>query len=174
MDLATILGIFIGLGLMILAIVMEGDVTLFLSLPSLLIVFGGTFASIMVNFSMKEVLSVFPLLRVAFSRQTNDSAGVIETLVEFAEISRREGLLALEERAQATNEPFLQKGIQLIVDGTDAELVRNILEIELLFPGGASPHRPAHLRADGCPLAGLRHDRYSNWTHRHAGAAGQT
>ena len=133
MDLATILGIFIGLGLMILAIVMEGDVTLFLSLPSLLIVFGGTFASIMVNFSMKEVLSVFPLLRVAFSRQTNDSAGVIETLVEFAEISRREGLLALEERAQATNEPFLQKGIQLIVDGTDAELVRNILEIELFF-----------------------------------------
>ncbi|MGB4249708.1 MAG: MotA/TolQ/ExbB proton channel family protein [Limnochordia bacterium] len=133
MDLATILGIFIGLGLMILAIVMEGDVTLFLSLPSLLIVFGGTFASIMVNFSMKEVLSVFPLLRVAFSRKTNDSAGVIETLVEFAEISRREGLLALEERAQATNEPFLQKGIQLIVDGTDAELVRNILEIELFF-----------------------------------------
>src|SRR5690606_30994488 len=133
MDLATILGIFIGLGLMILAIVMEGDVTLFLSLPSLLIVFGGTFASIMVNFSMKEVLSVFPLLRVAFSRQTNDSAGVIETLVEFAEISRREGLLALEERAQATNEPFLQKGIQLIVDGTDTELVRNILEIELFF-----------------------------------------
>lgn len=133
MDLATILGIIVGLALMIVSIMMEGDISLFVSLPSLMIVLGGTMASIMVNFSMKEVLSVFPLLRVAFSRQTNDSAGVIETLVEFAEISRREGLLALEERAQATNEPFLQKGIQLIVDGTDAELVRNILEIELFF-----------------------------------------
>lgn len=133
MDLATILGIIIGLGLMILSIVMEGDILLFWSLPSLMIVFGGTLASIMVNFSMKEVLTVIPLLRVAFSGQRKDSAEVIDTLVEFAEISRREGLLALEERAQATNEPFLQKGIQLIVDGTDAELVRNILEIELFF-----------------------------------------
>lgn len=133
MDLATLLGIAIGLGLMIISIMMEGEIRLFWSLSSLMIVFGGTLASIMVNFSMKEVLSMLPLLKVAFSRQQNDNARVIETLVEFAEVSRREGLLALEERAQATNEPFLQKGIQLIVDGTDAELVRNILEIELYF-----------------------------------------
>ena len=133
MDLATILGIIVGLALMIVSIMIEGDISLFVSLPSLMIVLGGTMASIMVNFSMKEVLSVLPLLRVAFSRQDNDNTQIIETLVEFAEVSRREGLLALEERAQATNEPFLQKGIQLIVDGTDAELVRNILEIELYF-----------------------------------------
>ncbi|NLL41740.1 MAG: motility protein A, partial [Firmicutes bacterium] len=58
---------------------------------------------------------------------------MIDILVDFAETSRREGLLALEEKAQAIDEPFLQKGIQLVVDGTDAELVRNILEIELIF-----------------------------------------
>ena len=96
MDLATILGIFIGLGMMILAIVMEVDVTLLMSLTSMLIVFGGTFASFMVNFSLKEVLSVFPLLRVACTRQTHDSAGGIETLVEFSESSCLEWLLALE------------------------------------------------------------------------------
>jgi chemotaxis protein MotA len=133
MDLATLLGIIIGLALMAISILLEGDLMLFWSLSSLLIVFGGTFASIMVNFSMNQVLSVIPLLKVAFSRQKSNSAAIIDTLVEFAEISRREGLLALEERAQATNEPFLQKGIQLIVDGTDAELVRSILEIELVF-----------------------------------------
>lgn len=133
MDLATLLGIVIGMALLIIAIVMEGDIMLFWSFSSILIVFGGTFASIMINFTMRQVLSVFPLLKVAFSKRTSDSIGMINTLVDFAETSRREGLLALEEKAQAVDEPFLQKGVQLVVDGTDAELVRNILEIELIF-----------------------------------------
>lgn len=133
MDLATLLGIIIGMGLLIISIVMEGDITLFWSFSSILIVFGGTFAAIMINFSMSQVLSVVPLLKVAFSKKSNNSIGIIDTLVGFAETSRREGLLALEERAQALDEPFLQKGVQLVVDGTDAELVRSILEIELVF-----------------------------------------
>ena len=133
MDLATLLGIIIGMTLLIVSIVMEGDISLFWSFSSVLIVFGGTFASIMINFSMSQVLSVFPLLKVAFSKKSHDNTGMIDILVDFAETSRREGLLALEEKAQAIDEPFLQKGIQLVVDGTDAELVRNILEIELIF-----------------------------------------
>lgn len=133
MDLATLLGIIIGTVLLVVSIAIEGDISLYWSFSSILIVFGGTFAAIMINFSMSQVLSVLPLLRVAFSQQATNNIGVIETLVEFAEISRREGLLALEEKAMALNEPFLEKGIQLVVDGTDAELVRNILEIELAF-----------------------------------------
>lgn len=133
MDLITLLGIIFGMVLLIVSIMMEGDITLFWSLSSIMIVFGGTFASTMVNFSMDQVLSVFPLLKVAFSKKSFDRGGMIDTLVDFAETSRREGLLALEEKALAVDEPFLQKGIQLVVDGTDAELVRNILEIELIF-----------------------------------------
>jgi|SRR5690554_2735747 len=133
MDLATLLGLIIGMVLMVVSIIMEGDISLYWSFSSILIVFGGTFAAIMVNFSMERVLSVIPLLRVAFSRHKTNNIEVIDTLVEFAETSRREGLLALEEKAAALNEPFLEKGIQLVVDGTDAELVRNILEIELAF-----------------------------------------
>ena len=133
MDLATLLGIIIGVVLLVVSIVIEGDIMLFWSFSSVLIVFGGTFASIMINFTMDQVRSVFPLLKVAFSKKTNDSIRIIDTLVDFAETSRREGLLALEEKAQAVDEPFLQKGVQLVVDGTDAELVRSILEIELVF-----------------------------------------
>lgn len=133
MDLATLFGIVIGMVLLIVSIMMEGDILLFWSFSSILIVFGGTFASIMINFTMNQVLSVFPLLKVAFSKKSHDSIAMIEVLVDFAETSRREGLLALEEKALAADEPFLQKGIQLVVDGTDAELVRNILEIELVF-----------------------------------------
>ncbi len=133
MDLATLLGIVIGMFLLIISIVIEGDILLFWSFSSILIVFGGTFAAIMINFSMEQVLSVVPLLKVAFSRSSSNSITIINTLVEFAESSRREGLLVLEEKAQALGEPFLEKGIQLVVDGTDAELVRSILEIELAF-----------------------------------------
>ncbi|NLJ79462.1 MAG: motility protein A [Firmicutes bacterium] len=133
MDLATLVGIILGAGLLIGAIIMEGDISLYWSFSSLLITFGGTFAAIMINFSMNQVLGVLPLLRVAFSKKNIDSVHVINTLVEFAESSRREGLLALEEKAQALDEPFLTKGIQLVVDGTDADLVRSILEIELAF-----------------------------------------
>lgn len=133
MDLGTLLGIIIGMTLLIVSIIMEGDIRLFMSASSVMIVFGGTFAAIMINFSMSQVLSVIPLLKVAFSKTSNDSIGIIDTLVDFAESSRREGLLALEEKAQAVDDNFLQKGIQLVVDGTDAELVRSILEIELAF-----------------------------------------
>lgn len=133
MDLATLLGIITGTVLLVVSIAIEGDLALFWSFSSILIVFGGTFAAIMINFSMSQVLSVFPLLKVAFSKKDTDSVAIIDTLVDFAETSRREGLLALEEKAATLNEPFLEKGIQLVVDGTDAELVRSILEIELAF-----------------------------------------
>lgn len=133
MDLATLLGIIIGTVLLVVSIIMEGDIAMFWSLSSVLIVFGGTFAAIMINFSMSQVLSVIPLLKVAFLEKETDNVQIIDTLVDFAEASRREGLLALEEKAATLNEPFLEKGIQLVVDGTDAELVRSILEIELSF-----------------------------------------
>jgi len=133
MDLATLFGITLGTGLIIGSIMLGGDVNIFWSVSGVMIVFGGTVASTLVSFPLKQVIGVMPLVRVAFSNKVNDGVEIIRTLVDFAESSRREGLLALEEKAQNLDEPFLKKGIQLVVDGTDAELVRNILEIELAF-----------------------------------------
>lgn len=133
MDLATLLGITLGTGLLLGAIIIGGAVDVFFSPAGMMIVLGGTLAATFVNFPVKQVLGVFPLLKVAFSRKRYDGVEIIGTLVDFAESSRREGLLALEEKAQNLDEEFLKKGIQLVVDGTDAELVRSILEIELAF-----------------------------------------
>lgn len=133
MDLATLLGITLGAGLILGAIFLDGTLASFVSLPGVMIVLGGTIASTLVNFQFKQLLGVGPLLRVAFSNSTKNPNETIRVLVDFAESSRREGLLALEERAQDLDEPFLKKGIQLVVDGTDAELVRSILQIELAF-----------------------------------------
>ncbi len=133
MDLATLLGITLGTGLLMGSIVMGGEMGLFWNPAGLMIVLGGTFAALFVNFPMKNVVGVLPLVRVAFSDSARNPRKVIDTLVDFAESSRREGLLALEEKAQSLDEEFLQRGIQLVVDGTDAELVRSILEIDLAF-----------------------------------------
>ncbi|KLU40598.1 MAG: motility protein A [Limnochordia bacterium] len=133
MDTSSMLGILMGTILLLVGMILEGDLRIFWSFSSILIVFGGTFASVMINFSMDQVRSVFSLVRIAFSsKAAGRSQEIISTLVNFAEVSRREGLLSLEERAQTVDEPFLQKGIQLVVDGTDPELVRSILEIELV------------------------------------------
>ncbi len=133
MDLATLLGITLGAGLLLGSIILGGEVNLFWNPSGLMIVLGGTIAALFVNFPLKNVLGVLPLVRVAFTQGSRSPKAVIDTLVDFAESSRREGLLALEDKAQELDEEFLQKGIQLVVDGTEPELVRSILEIELAF-----------------------------------------
>lgn len=133
MDIAGILGIVLGFAIMIIAIALEGTVGLYWSLSSVFITIGGAFAALMVNFPWKQVASIGKLTVIAFSKDDNNESEIIRTLVEFAESSRREGLLALEDKVQNTDDEFLKKGIQLVVDGTDAELVRSILEIELAF-----------------------------------------
>lgn len=133
MDLASFVGIVAGVVLYTVAIAMGGDLVAFWDLPSLLIVVGGTLAAIMVNYPMGQVLSLPKVFGKVFFKKIMVSAEVIQILVRFAEKARREGLLALEEEALTLDDDFLRKGIQLVVDGTDPELVRNVLETELVF-----------------------------------------
>jgi len=133
MDLSLLLGLVLGFGLIIASIALSGHIGAYWNFQSVLITLGGSLAATMVNFSMKELASAISVLKIAFTHKETNPQEIIATIVRFAEISRREGLLALEERAQGLNEPFLQKGIQLVVDGTDPELVRGILEIELSY-----------------------------------------
>lgn len=133
MDISLFLGLIIGTALMIGSIVLSGPLSAFWSLSSVMITIGGSFAALLVHFPMEELARLGSILKVAIMNQEHDPHTIIETLVRFAEVSRREGLLALEERAQELDDPFLQKGIQLVVDGTDPDLVRSILEIELTY-----------------------------------------
>lgn len=133
MDVTSLLGLTLGAALLVGSIVINGPLSLFWDGPSVLIVFGGTLGAIMINYPFKDLVKIGSLLRIIFTNEEHKPQEVIKILVSFAEVSRREGLLALEERAQEVDEPFLQKGIQLVVDGTDPELVRSILEIELSY-----------------------------------------
>jgi len=133
MDLSLLLGLVLGFGLIIGSIALSGHIGAYWDVQSIMITLGGSFAATMVNFSIKELASLGHVLKVALTHKEPNPLEIIATIVRFAEISRREGLLALEERAQELDEPFLQKGIQLVVDGTDPDLVRGILEIELSY-----------------------------------------
>ncbi|MGF7185195.1 chemotaxis protein MotA [Desulfitispora alkaliphila] len=133
MDFATIAGIISGIALIFLAIVQGGAVDGFINVQGVLIVIGGTFASTLVSSPLKDIIQHMKTVKVAFKNTKNEPEEIIAILVGFAEKARREGLLALEAEAEQVDDEFLKKGVQLVVDGTDPELVRSILDIELTF-----------------------------------------
>ena len=133
MDFATIIGIMGGIFLLGGAVVLQGEYYIFVSLESIMIVLGGTLAGTLVKYSFSELLKIPNLFRISLNNDSMSSLEIIAILVDFAKKARREGLLALEQDVQEVDNNFLQEGIQLIVDGTDPELVRNILETKLTF-----------------------------------------
>jgi chemotaxis protein MotA len=107
---------------------------LFINQPaSIAITIGGTLASTMLHYPMPQVMSIIPIMKNVFSTSAETPNAAIETLVSLAEKARREGLLSLESDVDAQENKFLKKGIQLVIDGTDPELVREIMEIELEY-----------------------------------------
>lgn len=134
MDLTTILGLVVGIGALLVSILLEGGhLSSLLSVPALIIIFGGTLGATAIGYTVKELKTVPVLLKIAFSDEKNDVRGMIEIVVQFAEKARREGLLALEDDLSQIEDGFLLKGMQLVIDGTDAELVRSIMETQLAF-----------------------------------------
>jgi chemotaxis protein MotA len=123
----------IGFVLIIYAILSGGDLMAFVDVKSIVIVIGGTIAGTVVAYPLDKLKNLTKVMRTLSRKSEGDADLIIETLVGYAEKARREGLLALEDDVAQMAEPFLQKGVQLIVDGTDPELVRSILETELNF-----------------------------------------
>ncbi|MFC7394693.1 flagellar motor protein [Scopulibacillus cellulosilyticus] len=134
-DFATVIGFIIGIVSLMMGFLLEGG-----SLGSLfegtaaLIVFGGTIGAVVISFPLATLKKVPFILKYAFYKKTPQPDKVIEQLTELANISRREGLLALEAQSQLYEEDeFLADGIQMIVDGVESEMVEDILnrDIEL-------------------------------------------
>jgi len=132
MDLATVLGITIGIGALLGGVLLEGGHASALLQPSAaLIVFGGTLGATLFRFTPRDFRAVPQLIKLAVFNKPFDPAKSIEDIVSMAEEARREGLLYLENRLPDIDDPYLKKGLQLVIDGTDPELVKNILEVEI-------------------------------------------
>lgn len=127
--MSTFIGLIIGIAFIFGSILVSGQTSLFWNLPSAFIIFGGTIAAVIVAFPPKRLKTLVPVIRRAFVKDKHDTKEDILALVSLAEIARKEGLLALENIvSQYTEDDFLKKGIQLIVDGADEEQLRNSLE----------------------------------------------
>jgi len=133
LDITTILGIILGFGCMVYGIMLSGDLGSYIHFPSIIITLGGTLTSTLTCFPLDDIANTIKVLKKAFVHKDVSPNDVIREIIKLANIARKEGLLALDEYAESLEDDFLKKGIMLIVDGTEPELVRNILETELVY-----------------------------------------
>lgn len=132
MDLPLVLGLLLSIVSLLGGFLWDGGHAGSLLNPAAaLIVFGGTFGATVVSFSISELKNVPNLFKIALFPKEQEPSLVIDLIVSLADEARREGLLYLENRLDDINDKFLRKGVQLVVDGTDPELVRSIMEVEL-------------------------------------------
>jgi len=134
LDISTVVGIVIGVGCLIVAVLMEGgELQSLINVPAFLIVFGGTIGATFISFPKEYIFNLPNLIKQAFfTRAPMDELATIALMTRLAEKARREGLLSLEEETDAIDDGFLKRGTQLVVDGTDPDMVRGILEIDLI------------------------------------------
>ena len=133
MDLSTIIGIVSGMVLIIISILLGGSLLAFFDAASIMIVVGGTIAATLVAFPIPQVKDIIKLTQKTFANRDSNPGKIINDIITLANKARKEGLLSLEEATEALDDKFLKKGLMLVVDGTDPELVRNLLETELDF-----------------------------------------
>ena len=138
MELGTIIGLVLGIGFILASIVIlaEGDpagIIEFVDAPSVMIVIGGTLSAALISVKLPRFIGYWKAFSVTLKPPVMDPAAAIGTIVTLANTARKEGVLALEESASNMEDQFLKKGIMLIVDGTDPELVKGILETELSY-----------------------------------------
>ena len=130
MDIATLVGIVTAFLLVIGAIAVKGGLSFFIDVPSFLIVAGGTLGATLINYPLSDVIGVISVVKKAFFSDVKQPGELVPKMVEFATIARKEGVLALENEEGKAEDPFLAKALRLVVDGTEPELIKQVLETE--------------------------------------------
>jgi chemotaxis protein MotA len=132
MDLATLIGIVSAFGLVVIAILMNGSLTIFISPSSLMIVVGGTLGTTMINYPLKEMLGTINVVKNAFFSGGGPATDeVIKQFVDLGSKARREGILALESDVKGVTDEFMKKGLQMSVDGLEPQAIEEILATEI-------------------------------------------
>ncbi|MET0520787.1 MAG: MotA/TolQ/ExbB proton channel family protein [Jiangellaceae bacterium] len=132
MDLASIVGIVAGLVVVFLVQIVEGgSPTSIMLWPSMLLVFGGGFCAAMAGGVMKDTKAFGAQLKKGLTNKVTPAAELVDSIVKLAERARREGLLALEDAVKTVEHPFLKRGLQLAIDGTDPDELHDILHAEV-------------------------------------------
>jgi chemotaxis protein MotA len=133
MDLGTIIGIVLSFGLVVSAILTGSSLIIFISVPSFLIVIGGTVGAALVNYPMGYVIGVIGVIKNTFFSSLESPQDVIERFKDYANRARREGILSLEPLIKEIDDEYMRKGLQLTVDGLEPQTIQEILETEVSY-----------------------------------------
>ena len=157
-DLATIGGLLCAFGLILFGNHLEGGhMSAVIQPTAALIVFGGTFGAVMVGFPMEEFVRAIKSIGLFFGNKASDSGALLEEIVRYAQIARREGIIALEEHVQKATDPFFKKAFLMVVDGIDSKSIAETLELELheLDERGEIPAKVYEAAGGYCPTVGI-------------------
>jgi chemotaxis protein MotA len=133
MDIATALGVILGFVVIIGTICHEGNLKIFFNIPALAIVVGGMTCATMIHFSMGQFLGIFSVIKKTLLNKTVSPQALIQRMVNYAAVNRRDGMLALEQEIGRVRDPFLSKGLQMLVDGVDEHGIRDLLDLEIQY-----------------------------------------
>ena len=131
MDVATLIGIIAGSGLLLWAVLSKSDIGAFIDPASFAIVIGGALSAAMIAFPLRNMFGVAKVVKNCFFSRTRDPNDLIADMVKYAEVARRDGILALENVTAEIKDSFLVSGIQMAVDGQDPDLIEAIMLNEL-------------------------------------------
>lgn len=132
MDVATLFGLATGIALVVYSITAKGgSAEFFWNFPALMLVLGGTIAATFVNYPMKNILSVFKVIKNAFRRTRGEYQKIIDQFTELSSIARKKGLMSLESELNKIEDRFMRSGIELAINEKDQERLRNYLNLEL-------------------------------------------
>lgn len=131
MDIASWIGLFGGLGIVAFGAFLGGSLGGLIDIPSVFITGGGSYMCLYLTYPLSYVLGIFGVLGRCFKTYDFGEKSLVQKLVAFSEKARREGILALEEEIQDLDDEFMRNGLRLVVDGTDGEVIRTLMENEL-------------------------------------------
>jgi chemotaxis protein MotA len=133
MDLATIVGVTLGLVVVIGSIIAGGGAAMFVHIPSLAITLGGMLCATMIHFSLPQFLGIFSIIKKTIVSRLPSQSLLIQNMVNYAAINRRDGALALEEEVRKIDDQFLVKGMQMLIDGQGSENIRDLMDLEIQY-----------------------------------------
>ena len=133
MDIATLVGILVSFGLVIVSILMGGEGTWFVSAPSLMIVGGGTMGATLLAYPLVDVLGVFKVAKNVFMHKSQVVSELIPLISEFAKKARQEGILSFESQLADIEDPFLVQGIQMAIDGMESSAIEDVMTTEIIY-----------------------------------------
>ena len=131
MDIATIIGVIFGLVVVVGTIIAGGGWQSFVHVPSMAITMGGMLCATMIHFSLPQFIGIFSVVKKTIVTKIPPPSELIQNMVNFAAINRRDGASALEQEIPKINDVFFVKGLQMLVDGQDSESMRNLMFLEI-------------------------------------------